>query len=339
MLAMKRAQLPVRKRFGQHFLEPVWADKLVAAIEPHAGDRFLEIGPGPGALTLRLAPRVAHLTAVEVDRDLAAALEPRLPPNVELVVADFLDLDLTSVLQRGPVRVAGNLPYNISSPILFKLIEAARPSVGAGLQTRPRANDPPTLRQAQGRPEHRRGASPRPFDQLEVAPSIAEWRTRDPSTSSGSPRAPSRAEPAIVDATLMLQREVAERLEARPGSGDYGVLSILVQLQAEVRRVLSLPPGAFRPAPKVHSAVVRLTFRQPALPPRDEQVFEAMVRSAFTQRRKTLANALSPFAGSRNLRAVAALEAAGIDPSRRPETLDLAELTRLADQFAGRSVR
>jgi 16S rRNA (adenine1518-N6/adenine1519-N6)-dimethyltransferase len=137
----------------------------------------------------------------------------------------------------------------------------------------------------------------------------------------------------------MLQREVAERLEARPGSGDYGVLSILVQLQAEVRRVLSLPPGAFRPAPKVHSAVVRLTFRQPALPPRDEQVFEAMVRSAFTQRRKTLANALSPFAGSRNLRAVAALEAAGIDPSRRPETLDLAELTRLADQFAGRSVR
>jgi 16S rRNA (adenine1518-N6/adenine1519-N6)-dimethyltransferase len=282
-----------RKRFGQHFLEPAWADKLVAAIEPQAGDRFLEIGPGPGALTLRLAPRVAHLTAVEVDRDLAAALEPRLPPNVELVVADFLDLDLTSVLQPGPVRVAGNLPYNISSPILFKLIEAARPS--------------------------RRSS-----DQLRVAPSIAEGGTR---------------EAAIVDATLMLQREVAVRLEARPGSGDYGVLSISVQLHAEVRRVLSLPPGAFHPAPKVHSAVVRLTFRQPASPPRDEQVFEAMVRSVFTQRRKTLANALSPFAGARDRRALAALEAAGIDPSRRPETLDLAELTRLADQFAGRSVR
>jgi 16S rRNA (adenine1518-N6/adenine1519-N6)-dimethyltransferase len=137
----------------------------------------------------------------------------------------------------------------------------------------------------------------------------------------------------------MLQREVAERLEARPGSKDYGVLSISVQLYADVRRVLSLPPGAFRPAPKVHSAVVRLTFRPPPLSPRDERVFEAMVRSMFTQRRKTLANALSPFAGTREVRAVAALEAAGIDPSRRPETLDLAELTRLADQFARPAVR
>ena len=137
----------------------------------------------------------------------------------------------------------------------------------------------------------------------------------------------------------MLQREVAERLEARPGSKDYGVLSISVQLYADVRRVLSLPPGAFRPAPKVHSAVVRLTFRPPPLSPRDERVFEAMVRSMFTQRRKTLANALGPFAEAQAVRAVAALEAAGIDPSRRPETLDLAELTRLADQFAPPAVR
>jgi 16S rRNA (adenine1518-N6/adenine1519-N6)-dimethyltransferase len=142
-----------------------------------------------------------------------------------------------------------------------------------------------------------------------------------------------------VDATLMLQREVAERLEARPGSGDYGVLSISVQLHAEVRRVLSLPPGAFRPPPKVHSAVVRLTFREPASPPRDEQVFEAMVRSVFTQRRKMLATALRPFAEARAVPAVTALEASGIDPSRRPETLDLAELTRLADQFARPALR
>src|SRR5215207_8712339 len=115
-----------RKRFGQHFLEPAWADKLLEAIRPEAEDRFLEIGPGPGALTVRLAPRVAHLTAIEVDRDLAAALIPQLPQNVELVVADFLDLDLATVLQPGPVRVVGNLPYNISTPILFKLIEAVR---------------------------------------------------------------------------------------------------------------------------------------------------------------------------------------------------------------------
>jgi 16S rRNA (adenine1518-N6/adenine1519-N6)-dimethyltransferase len=264
-----------RRRFGQHFLQPAWADKLVEAIAPQAGDRFLEIGPGPGALTLRLAPRVAHLIAIEVDRDLAGALAPALPANVELVVADFLDTDLRRWLQSGPVRVAGNLPYNISSPILFKLIEAAR----------------------------------------------------------GEPANPRARDPAIFDATLMLQREVAERLEARPGSGDYGVLSISVQLHADVRRVLTLPPGAFRPAPRVHSAVVRLAFRPPPTPPRDERVFEAMVRSMFTQRRKTLANALGPFSERRNIRPVAALEGAGIDPSRRPETLDLAELTRLADRF------
>ena len=261
-----------RKRFGQHFLAPAWADKLIEAIEPRDQDRFLEIGPGPGALTLRLAPRVAHVTAVEVDRDLAAALQPRLPANVELIVADFLDTDLTSRLAPGPLRVAGNLPYNISSPILFRLIEMAR---SAGL----------------------------------------------------------------VDATLMLQREVAERLEAHPGTGDYGVLSISVQLHAGVKRLLTLPPGAFRPAPKVHSAVVRLTFRPPVSAPQDEGVFEAMVRSMFTQRRKTLANALAPFAGSRGMDAVAALGTAGIDPRRRPETLDLAELTRLADRFAYASTR
>jgi len=261
----------------------------VEAIGPEAEDRFLEIGPGPGALTLRLAPRVAHLTAVEVDRDLAAALEPQLPSNVEVVVADFLALDLTTVLQPGPIRVAGNLPYNISSPILFKLIEAAQ------------------LR------------APRYGGQAQ-------------------PRTPS-PDIRVTDATLMLQREVAERLEARPGSKDYGVLSISVQLHADVRRVLSLPPGAFRPAPKVHSAVVRLTFRRPPSPPRDERVFEAMVRSMFTQRRKTLGNALRPFAEARGLRAVAALEASGIDPSRRPETLELAELTRLADRFDGAAIR
>jgi len=295
-----------RKRFGQHFLEPAWADQLVEAIRPEAEDRFLEIGPGPGALTLRLAPRIAHLTAIEVDRDLAAALIPQLPQNVELVVADFLDLDLATVLQHGPVRVVGNLPYNISSPILFKLIEAARA---------PSSEPRPTSAKAPA------GKAPSP------EPRVPSPESRVPS--------PDR----IVDATLMLQREVAERLEARPGSKDYGVLSISVQLHADVRRALSLPPGAFRPAPKVHSAVVRLTFRPPPSPPRDERVFEAMVRSMFTQRRKTLANALGRFAEARGLRAAAALEASGIDPSRRPETLELAELTRLADRFSHPAVR
>jgi 16S rRNA (adenine1518-N6/adenine1519-N6)-dimethyltransferase len=268
-----------RKRFGQHFLEAAWADKVVAAIAPQPTDRFIEIGPGPGALTFRLAPRVAHLTAIEIDRDIAAALQPALPANVDLAIADILDVDLLRYAPDGPVRIAGNLPYNISSPILFRLIDAAKRSLAL-----------------------------------------------------------SQGEPAILDATLMVQREVAERLEAVPGTGEYGVLSISVQLHADVRRVLTLPPGAFRPPPKVHSAVVRLAFRPPRVAFGDERLFEGMVRSMFTQRRKTLANALGGFAGAHGQIAADVLRSAGVDPSRRPETLSLEELARLAALFqAGRS--
>lgn len=259
-----------KKRYGQHFLQGAWADKLVEAIAPEPEDRFLEIGPGPGALTLRLAPLVSHLTAIEVDREMVTALRPALPPNVELIEADFLDYDLAQVAGRGPVRVVGNLPYNVSSPILFRILEA-----------------------------HRRAAE-------------------------------------IIDATFMLQREVAERMVARPGTKDYGVLSIVLQLHTDPRIVLSLPPGAFRPVPKVHSAVVRLTFRPPAVPLTDERTFETMVRSMFTQRRKTLANALRPFADSRDHDAGTALRRAGIDPRRRPETLQLDELARLAELLGAR---
>lgn len=257
-----------KKRYGQHFLEAAWADKVVAAIDPKPDERFLEIGPGPGALTMRLAPRVAHVTAVELDAAMIEALQPRLPPNVTLVHADFLEFDLSS-LER-PFRVAGNLPYNVSSPILFALIRAHRTAGG------------------------------------------------------------------IIDATLMIQREVAERMYAQPGSGDYGVLSIFVQLHADARRMLALPPGAFRPAPKVHSAIVSLRFRPPAVAVPDEAMFETMVRTMFMQRRKTLLNALRPFAAARNRDAGEALDAAGIDRSRRPETLQLTELARLAERFVQR---
>jgi 16S rRNA (adenine1518-N6/adenine1519-N6)-dimethyltransferase len=266
------------KKFGQHFLQGAWADKLVAAIDPQPADRFLEIGPGPGALTLRLAPRVAHLTAIEIDRQMVEALRPRLPPNVTVIQADFLDYDI-KLLLGGPegspfgpaMRVAGNLPYNVSSPILFKLIEVHRTLGG------------------------------------------------------------------IADATLMLQREVADRLVAVPGTRDYGVLSILIQLHADVRQVLALPPGAFRPPPKVHSSVVRLRFRPPAVTIPDEGAFVTMVRSMFTQRRKTLSNALRAYAESRGHSATAALAHAGVDPARRPETLQLSELSRLAEFFAPKS--
>ena len=263
------------KKFGQHFLEAAWADKLIATIDPQPGDLFLEIGPGPGALTQRLAPRVAQLTAVDVDRAMIESLGPKLPPNATLVHADFLTVDPAS-LGAGPLRVVGNLPYNVSSPILFKLIEMHRAS-GRGV-----------------------------------------------------------AGPALIDATLMVQREVAERIEAKPGGGDYGVLAILVQLHADARRALTLPPGAFRPAPRVHSAVVSLRFRAPRVAVGDEGAFTAMVRSMFTQRRKTLSNALKPYAESRGASAAGALAAAEIDSKRRPETLQLEELARLAAFFSAR---
>ena len=257
-----------KKRYGQHFLQAAWADKLLETIAPHPQDRFLEIGPGPGALTLRLASRVQHLTAVEVDRELVEMLRPRLPANVTLVQADFLDADIWALTGGKMTRIAGNLPYNVSSPILFRLLDA-----------------------------HRRHGN-------------------------------------LADATLMLQREVAERLAALPGTKDYGVLSILIQLHADVRRLLTLPPGAFRPAPRVHSAVVALSFRPPAVAVREERLFEAMVRSMFTQRRKTLSNALKPFAAALGGSVATALEAAAIDGVRRPETLQLLELARLADYFS-----
>ena len=254
-----------RKRFGQHFLESAWADKLVAAIDPQPGDRFLEIGPGPGALTLRLAPRVRSVVAIEIDRDMAATLEHQIPANVRVIRQDFLDADLRPLSGDGPLRVAGNLPYNVSSPILFKLLEAHR-SIGS-----------------------------------------------------------------LSDATLMLQREVADRIEAGPGSGDYGILAVLVQLHADVRRVLALPPGAFRPPPKVRSAVINLRFREPAVRLADEGLFTAMIRSVFTQRRKTLSNALKPFAETRGADVREVLRVLHIDPIRRPETLTLQEFGHLAN--------
>jgi 16S rRNA (adenine1518-N6/adenine1519-N6)-dimethyltransferase len=256
----------LRKRFGQHFLAPAWADKVVRAIAPARDEQFLEIGPGTGALTLRLASRVDHLTAIEIDRDLAEALRPQLPRNVDLVVGDILDVDLARYLVAGPLRIAGNLPYNISSPILFKLLATARQSTG------------------------------------------------------------------LQDATVMLQLEVAERLAARPGTKDYGVLTIFTALQADVQRMLILPPGAFRPPPRVHSAVVKLTFRPSPLPAGLDAAFETMVRTMFMQRRKTLLNALRPYAEAAGQETKTLLTAAGIDPIRRPETLSQDDLIRLVAQ-------
>ena len=295
-----------RKRFGQHFLAPAWADKVVDAIAPSPGDRFLEIGPGPGVLTTRLASRAGHVTAIEIDRDLAVRLRLDAPANVEVVTADFLELDLASFASAAPLRVAGNLPYNISSPILFKLLGGKR-----GQSPFPEFSQ-----------NVKRGQSP--FSRIN---NLEKWGLSPfPAEGKGD-------SPLFLDATVMLQREVADRLVARPGTRDYGVLTIFASAAADVRRVLTLPPGAFRPAPKVRSAVVHLTFKPSVVPGDLEPVFSGMVRTMFTQRRKTLLNALRPFATAIASDARAALADAGIDPAARPETLDLDRLVALAQSL------
>jgi 16S rRNA (adenine1518-N6/adenine1519-N6)-dimethyltransferase len=266
-----------RKRFAQHFLESPWVQKLVAAVGATSEDSILEIGPGRGAITRPLAAAARRLLAVEIDRDLAADLEAAALPNVTVITGDVLSVDLLPVLTDwlgeapGPsnqVRVVGNLPYNISSPILFMLLDLAARSNG------------------------------------------------------------------LRDALLMLQKEVADRLVAKVGTGDYGVLTVLTAVHADVTRVLSLPPGAFRPQPKVHSAVVRLSFRPSPVEIADHDLLVRMVRTMFTQRRKTSGNALKGFGIERGVDAVQALKSAGIDPQRRPETLELREMAALARAFA-----
>jgi 16S rRNA (adenine1518-N6/adenine1519-N6)-dimethyltransferase len=254
-----------KKRFGQHFLEPAWVAKLIAGLHATPGDTFLEIGPGRGALTRPLAPLVREIIGVEIDRDLADALPAAAGSNVRVVRADFLDVDLDELLAGTPmpVRVVGNLPYNVSSPILFKLLHAA----GEGQR--------------------------------------------------------------FSDATLMLQKEVADRLVARVGGADYGTLAIQVALLADVERVLTLPPGAFRPPPKVTSAVVRLRFRPRVADVGDLAAFERVVRGLFLQRRKTIGNALVPVADSFGRSAAEVIERAGLDAGKRPQELTLSEMAAL----------
>jgi 16S rRNA (adenine1518-N6/adenine1519-N6)-dimethyltransferase len=278
----------IRKRFGQHFLEPAWVDKVIRAIDPKPDETFIEIGPGRGALTRPLAARAQHVTAFEIDRDLAAGLTTTAPPNLTIVEGDFLEVasryaaDLlagqrpttndrgqtTSGQRPSAIRAAGNLPYNVASPILFRLVEL----YAAGLP--------------------------------------------------------------LLDATVMLQREVAERLVAPPGSRDYGVLSILIRHAAAVDIILKLPAGAFRPPPRVLSALVRLRFHPPDPPVADQAAFAAIVQAVFTRRRKTLANALLACGALvPALKSADALATAGLDRTRRPETLEIAEFARLADVY------
>jgi 16S rRNA (adenine1518-N6/adenine1519-N6)-dimethyltransferase len=249
-----------RRRFGQNFLvDRGVVARLVAAIDPHPDDHMVEIGPGLGALTEPLLERLAALDVVEIDRDLTAALANRFPPErVRIHQADALAFDFRTL---GPdLRVVGNLPYNISSPLLFHL---------AGMAD------------------------------------------------------------SLRDCHFMLQREVVDRIVAEPGGKVYGRLSVMLQYRFVAQRLLRVPAGAFRPAPQVESAFLRLVPHRPLpVAALDERVFAEVVTRSFGQRRKTLRNAL------RGLVEADELAALGVDPGRRAETLPVEAFVRIADRVA-----
>jgi len=237
-----------RKRFGQHFLhDPGVVRRIVAAIAPAADDFIVEIGPGEGVLTRPLAARAGRLEAVEIDRDLAAALAAE---GIKVHVADALEFDFGRLAPGA--RIVGNLPYNISTPLLFHLARYAE---------------------------------------------------------------------RLRDLHFMLQREVVERMVAQPSTPAYGRLSVMLQARFRMQKLFRVAAGAFRPPPRVESAVVRLV---PLAEPLDREAprFAEVVRRAFSARRKTLRNALGLPA--------AEFEALGIDPRLRPENLSPADYVRIA---------
>jgi len=256
-----------RKRFGQNFLhDPSVLQRMIDAIRPQKNDGVVEIGPGEGALTALLLQQLAHLDVIEIDRDLAPQLLTRCQAAAagqtlgELRVhqADALKFDLSTLLPASKkLRVVGNLPYNISTPLLFHVFAYA--------------------------------------DQIQ-------------------------------DCHFLLQKEVVERMAAAPDSKTYGRLSVMTQWRCKVDALFRVAPGAFRPAPKVDSAFVRLTpYSKPPWPVTDFQHFSALVAAAFSQRRKTLRNALQSMATG------SIIAAAGIDPSARAETLSPADFAQLSN--------
>ena len=267
-----------KKRLGQNFLvDEAYARRIVAALAPRAGEKVIEIGPGRGALTSSLVESGARVVAVEFDRELVGPLRARFGGrgNFDLVEGDALEVDFCSVV--GPsarARVVANLPYNISTAILQRLI-------GQRL--------------------------------------------------------------CVAEMVLMLQREVVARINAPPGSTERGYLTVLVEAYCEAEPLFDVPPGAFRPVPKVWSGVVRLRVRERAPEVDDERLLWRIVSAGFAQRRKTMLNNLRAAAGELRARVEAAggasalLGAAGVEPSRRAETLTLEEWEAVTRALEGAS--
>ena len=254
--------MQVRKRFGQHFLhDPGIIRRIVDAVAPAPGERIVEVGPGRGALTWSLLQRARHMDVIEIDRDLAGVLrgDPRAA-QLRVHVENVLDTDFVALRGAGPpLRVVGNLPYNISTPLMFRLLQQ-------------------------------------------------------------------RA--AIGDMYFMLQKEVVDRMAAPPGGKEYGRLTVMIAAYAEVEALFDVGPGAFKPRPKVWSAIVRL---RPTPKPRfdigSEGSLRALVTAAFSHRRKTLRNGLKTFLTGEEM------AGCGVDPQQRPETLTPAQFGLLAARY------
>jgi 16S rRNA (adenine1518-N6/adenine1519-N6)-dimethyltransferase len=249
-----------RKRFGQNFLtDRSVVAHIVDAIAPRRDDRIVEIGPGLGALTGALIECVDHLHAIEIDRDLVAHLTRTFPrEKFTLHEGDALTFGFSSL--GSGLRIVGNLPYNISTPLLFHLAAQAD---------------------------------------------------------------------CIRDIHVMLQREVVTRMTAPPGSTDYGRLSVMLQYRFDIERIMTVPPGAFRPVPKVESAVARLTpFAVKPHAAYDETLLRQVVAAAFSQRRKMLRNTLRDYLTMEDFDALA------VAPTARAETLSVGDFVRIADYVA-----
>lgn len=265
---MSRKQAPghqPRKRFGQNFLHDAGViDRIVASIGPKTDDNLLEIGPGQGALTEPLLESVPDMQVLELDRDLIPGLRAQFfnYPGFTIHEGDALRFDYRSIASKGPLRVVGNLPYNISTPLIFHLLGF-----------------------------------------------------RD----------------IIHDMHFMLQKEVVERMGAAPGDSQWGRLSIMTQYHCTVQPVFTVGTGAFRPAPKVESAIVRLIpHTELPHPAKDMDRLAQVVRTAFNARRKTLRR------GLQNLFDDGDWTAVGIDPTLRPQNLTLADYVALADHLYDR---
>lgn len=253
-----------RKRFGQHFLhDPGIISQLMAAIQPRGDDTLIEIGPGPGALTAPLSQsNLGSLHLIEIDRDLVKVLRAKFAaPHVTIHQADALRFDFSSL--GSALRVVGNLPYNISTPLLFRLLESRR---------------------------------------------------------------------NIVDMHFMLQKEVVDRMTAEPGSKRYGRLTIMLGCSLSAEHLFDVPASAFTPAPRVVSSVVRLVPKAATDEPRVDMVaLNRLVAHAFTQRRKTLHNALKGKASDETMKSV------GVDPKLRPENISIDAWVALANALGDSS--